>query len=75
MRTEAVTANRSYVGPDQCLTGVSAALAEARQIFLMKAPQMSWADVTMRAAEVRSNQPMTLLQALNVVFERIADGQ
>ena len=75
MRVEAVTASRSYVGPDQCLTGVSAALAEARQLFLQKAPQMTWSDVTMRAAAVRANEPMTLLQALNVVFERIADGQ
>jgi hypothetical protein len=75
MRPEAVTANRSYVGPEQCLTGVSAALAEARQVFRQAAPQMSWADVTMRAAAVRAHEPMTMLQALAVVFERIADGK
>ena len=74
MRVQAV-ATGSYFGPEQCLTGVSHALAEARKLFRSAAPDMSWADVMSRAGQVRAREPMTLLQALGVVFDQIADGR
>ncbi len=73
MRVEA--AARSHFGPEQCLTGVSHALAEARKLFRIAAPELSWADVMSQAGQVRAREPMTLLQALGVVFNQIADGR
>ncbi len=75
MRWEAVIATRSPYGPEQCLTGVSAALAEARRLFRRAAPELSWTDVTARADAVRAQEPMTLMQALSVVYNRIYDGR
>ena len=68
---------KSYIGPEHCLTGVSAALAQARTMFRQAAPEMSWADVTAEAHRVRgrSPEPMTLLQALQVVQNQIAAGR
>jgi hypothetical protein len=74
MRVEAL-AVRPSVGPDRCLTGVSAALAEARKLFREAAPQVSWSEVTAPATALRAQQPMTLLEAIYVVFDRMADGR
>ncbi len=74
MRVEALAA-RSFVGPERCLTGVSAALAEARKVLREVAPQVSWSDVTAEAHALRARQPMTLLEAIYVVFDRMAEGR
>lgn len=67
--------DRYRFGPEQCLTGVSAALAEARQVFRKAAPGVPWTEVTAAANQVRAAQPMTMLEALNVVFARLAEGR
>jgi hypothetical protein len=75
MRVDSVTATRSSFGPEQCLTGVSAALADARQVFRKVAPDVSWTDVTARANGVRAANPMTFLQALAVVHNEMIAGR
>jgi hypothetical protein len=70
-----MTGVRSAYGPDQCLTGVSAALAEARELFRRSAPHMSWSEVTARANVLRTNEPMTLLQAISVIHNQILSGK
>ena len=67
--------SRYQFGPDQCLTGVSAALAEAREVFREAAPGVPWSEVTAAAHQVRREQPITMLEALNVVFARLAVGR
>ena len=67
--------DRYRFGPEQCLIGVSAALAEARQVFRKAAPGVPWSAVTAAAHRVRREQPMTMLEALNVVFARLAVGR
>ena len=74
MRIEAATGRYTF-GPERCLTGVSAALAEARQIFREAAPGVPWSEVTAAAHQVRVAQPLTMLEALHVVFDRLADGR
>ncbi len=67
--------DRAAFGPEQCLTGVSRALAEARAIFRQAAPGIRWSEVTAQANQVRAREPMTLLEALHVVFGQVADGR
>ena len=67
--------DRFRFGPEQCLTGVSAALAEARQVFRKAAPGVPWSDVTAAAHQVRREQSLTMLEALDVVFARLAVGR
>ena len=74
MRIEAI-ATHSYVGPERCLTGASAALAEARRMFLASSPTVPWSEVTARAAQVRAREPMTLVQAIQVVCDQLARGK
>lgn len=71
MRIEAVAAG-PIAGPERCLTGVSAALAEARKVFREAAPGLSWPAVTAEANRISSGQNMTMLQALDIVLDRIA---
>ena len=75
MRVEAVTGARSPYGPQSSFTGVSAALAEARELFRRSAPHMSWSDVTARANALRTNEPMTLLQAISVIHNQMLSGK
>ena len=72
---QTAAAGRSHLGPEQCLTGVSAALADARQVFRKAAPGVPWTEVTAAANQVRAAQPMTMLEALHVVFARLAEGR
>lgn len=73
MRVEPITGT-AFFGPDQCLTGVSHALAEARRTFRAAAPELSWPAVTAEAARVRAQESMTLLEALRVVYGRLTTG-
>lgn len=71
----AAISSRPLLGPEACFTGASAALAEARKTFLTIAPpDVSWADVTAQAAVLRANEPMSLVQSLQVVLNRLAAG-
>ena len=73
MRIEPIN-GRSFFGPEWCLTGVSAALAEARRVFREAAPELNWPAVTAEVARVRAQDSLTLLDALNVVYQRLTTG-
>ena len=63
------------VGPDRCLTTASAALAEARKVWHEMDPKgVSWAAVHSEASRLRIQEPLTLVQALQVVLDRLAIG-
>ena len=71
----AAISSRPLLGPEACFTGASAALAEARRTFFQAVPNGSWADVTSQAAALRSREPMTLVQSLQVVLNQITAGR
>ncbi len=73
MRIEPL-ATRAFFGPDQCLTGVSYALAEARKMFRTAAPEVSWESVQAEAARVRARDGVSLLDALYAVFHQLTTG-
>jgi hypothetical protein len=73
MRIEPID-SRSYLGPETIITGVTAALAEARKTLRAAAPQGSWDAVQAEVSRVRATESMTLLDALHTVFKRLADG-
>ena len=66
---------RYRVGPERCQTSASAALAEARKVWREIAPEgVSWDAVHTEAARLRTQEPLTLVQALQVVLDRLAIG-
>ncbi len=74
MRIEPLSV-RYAPGPERCLTSASAALAEARKVWRETAPAgVSWDMVHGEAARLRTEQPLTLVQALQVVLDRLAIG-
>jgi hypothetical protein len=73
MRVEAI-GGPSYIGPEACLTGVSAALAEARRVPREAAPPGTFDRVLAEVHRVRASESMSLLDALGAVFQRMATG-
>jgi hypothetical protein len=65
----------SVFGPERAMTGVSAALAEARRVWQVNAPGVGWDAVHTEAARVRAQQPLTLLEALYEVYRRFTTGE
>lgn len=63
------------IGPERCLTTASAALAESRKLWREMEPKgVSWAAVHSEASRLRTQEPLTLVQALQVVLDRLAIG-
>ena len=73
MRVQPITGT-SFFGPEQAYTSVTAALAEMRKVWQQSAPGVSWDVVHAEASRVRAQQPMTLLEALRVVHQRMTTG-
>ena len=74
MRIQPINGTSSFFGPEQSLTSVSHALAEARKAFRAAAPHVSWASVHAEASRVRGQDSMTMLESLYTVYNRLITG-
>lgn len=54
--------------------GISAQLAQARQQFRAAMPAASWDDIVVEAKKLQEERGITLLAALQIVYEKLLTG-
>ena len=65
---------RSYASMSAQPMGISAQLAHMRQQMHLAVPAAAWDDIVAEAKQLQSDRGVTLLAALQIVYEKLLAG-